>query len=54
MNEHHDGIGAAFLKVAVAWVGWLGGIKLSDLVLLATLIYTLLQIYFLIRNKGRK
>jgi len=39
------------LKVAVAWFGTLfGGITLSGLVLSATLIFTILQIYVLIRK----
>lgn len=54
MNDHQDGIGAAVMKVMVAWIGWVGGMKLSDWVLLATLAYTVLQIYFLIKNKGKR
>lgn len=44
----------AAVKVAVAWAGGFIGIQLSDWVLLATLIYTLLQIYFLLRDKWRR
>lgn len=54
MTEHQDGVGAAVMKVLIAWVGWVGGMQLSEWVLLATLIYTVLQIYFLIKNKGKR
>ncbi len=54
MNTHDDGVGAALTKVLVAWVGWVGGMKLSDWVLMATLVYTVLQIFFLIKNKGKR
>lgn len=43
---------AALIKVLVAWIGTMfGGIELSGLVLFATLIYTILQIYVLIRDR---
>lgn len=54
MTEHNDGFGAAVMKVMVAWIGWVGGMKLSDWVLAATLVYTVLQIYFLVKNKGKR
>jgi len=42
----------AILKVAAAWVaGLIGSITLSKLVLFATLIFTVLQIYVLWRDK---
>jgi len=56
MNNDHD-THTAIIKVMVAWIGTaLGGISLSNLVLIATLIYTLLQIYLLVRKiwKGDK
>lgn len=40
------------IKVIVAWIGaTYGSISLSDVVLLATLAYTLVQIYFTVRDK---
>lgn len=54
MNEQHDSIGAAVMKVMVAWVGLVSGMKLGDWVLLATLVYTVLQIIFLVKNKGKR
>ena len=42
---------AAMLKLIIAWAGTMfGGVTLSSLVLTATLIYTMLQIFIL----GRK
>ena len=41
----------AMLKIVITWLGtMIGGITLSSLVLTATLIFTLLQIYVLIRK----
>lgn len=54
MTENNDGFGAAAMKVMVAWIGWVGGMQLSDWVLFATLVYTILQIFFLIKNKGKR
>ena len=49
MNDHD--VNAAFFKVAIAWVGvFLGSITLSDLVLFATLIYTIIQIALAVRK----
>lgn len=42
---------AATLKLTVAWIGTVfGSVNLSDVVLLSTLIFTLLQIYKLARD----
>jgi Phage holin T7 family, holin superfamily II len=41
----------AVTKVAAVWAGTLFGIQLSDIVLLATLLYTLLQICLLVSEK---
>lgn len=38
----------AVCRVAVAWIGGLMGLRLSDWVLLTTLLYTVLQIAFLV------
>lgn len=54
MTDHNDSFSAALMKVMVAWIGWIGGMKLSDWVLAATLVYTVLQIFFLIKNKGKR
>lgn len=48
--EHQDHY--AGLKVALAWFGtFFGALTLQHWVLTATLIYTLLQIYLLVRDK---
>ena len=50
MDEHE--ISSALIKVLVAWIGTMfGGITLSSLVLFATLIYTILMIYALVRDR---
>lgn len=50
MNDHDTHL--AFWKLLVAWVGaLLGGVTLSQLVLLATLVYTVAQTFFLLRDK---
>jgi len=52
MNDHETNM--ATLKVLVAWLGvWFGGVSLSSLVLTATLVYTLLQIFILLRRLWR-
>jgi hypothetical protein len=45
-----DSTGVA-VKLAAVWAGTLFGIQLSDLVLLATLFYTLLQIGIVLYEK---
>lgn len=46
-NENHT-----FLKVFVAWIGTVyGSISLNDLVLIATLVFTVAQIFFTIRDR---
>lgn len=46
---------AAFFKVAIAWIGmFIGSITLSDLVLFATLVYTIIQIALAIRKWVRE
>jgi len=50
MNNDNDN-SAVVLKMVVAWFGAVfGSISLSDAVLAATLAYTLLQTYILLRN----
>lgn len=50
MDDHDTNM--ALLKVLIAWVGTMfGGITLSGLVLFATLVYTVLQTYVLIRDR---
>jgi hypothetical protein len=50
MNNDHD-TNVATIKVLIAWIGAVvGGVTLSQLVLGATLIYTLLQIFILLRK----
>ena len=60
VQQHHE-IAAAAAKVAPAagvsgmsYTGYLEHIPLQELVLLATLIYTLLQIYFLVKDRLAK
>jgi len=49
-----DNLMAIALKLGVAWVGAvLGAVTLQHIVMLATLIYTLLQIYLLWRDRIR-
>lgn len=49
MNDHDTH--TATLKLIIVWAGTLaGGITLSDLVLTATLIFTLLQIFMILRR----
>lgn len=49
MNDNNE-TNVALLKVLIAWIGTaVGGVSLSGLVLGATLIFTLLQIYILVR-----
>lgn len=38
-------------KLSVAWTGFFAGIQLSDIFTLASLIYVLLNIYVLVRDK---
>lgn len=49
MNEHETNI--ATVKILIAWVGLLfGGITLSSVALVLTIIFTALQIYKLVRD----
>jgi len=51
-NDHETNM--AMFKVMLAWAGTMfGGVTLSSLVLTATLIFTLLQIYILVRKLWR-
>lgn len=53
-HEHGD-TAAASIKMALAWLGTiLGAVTLQDLVMLATLGYTLLQTFFLLRDRAKK
>jgi hypothetical protein len=50
VNNEHD-TNMAMLKLLVAWAGtFIGGVSLSGLVLGATLIFTLLQIFVIVRK----
>ena len=50
MNENNE-TNVALLKIMIAWIGTaVGGVSLSTLVLGATLIFTLLQIYIPVRR----
>ena len=52
MNEHSTGV--AWAKVAVAWIGALiGTVTLSQIAVVLTIVFTLLQIYMLIRGVRR-
>lgn len=54
MNNQHD-TNVATMKILIAWIGAaVGSISLSDLVLTATLIFTVLQIVVLIRKLWRR
>lgn len=54
MEDKNNVIDAA-VKAITVWLGaLLGQITLNRVVLLSTLIYTWLQVYFLWKNKGRK
>lgn len=44
----------AVTKILLSWVGGLLGMKLGDWVLLATLVYTVAQTYFLFRDRWAK
>jgi hypothetical protein len=50
VNHDHE-TQAAITKVAAAWIAGLIGMRLSDWVLAATLTYTVLQCFFLLRDK---
>lgn len=50
IGTDHD-TAMATVKLIIVWVGTMvGGITLSDMVLTATLIFTLLQIFMLLRR----
>jgi hypothetical protein len=54
MTNDHD-TNATLVKLGIAWVGTLiGGVSLSSLVLVATLVYTLLQIAIVVRKLWRE
>lgn len=44
-------VGSALGKVGLVWGGLFAGLSLGDVVLLATLVYTLLQIYLLVSER---
>jgi len=51
-TQHDDASAYAWFKLALAWFGaLLGSITLQHIVLFATLVFTVLQIYVLIRDK---
>lgn len=45
---------AAVCKVAISWIAGFAGMRLSDWVLVATLVYTVLQIIVLLKSQRRK
>ncbi len=49
-STNHD-VNATAMKIAAVWAGTIFGIKLSDLVLIATLIYTVLQIGLMVSDR---
>jgi hypothetical protein len=53
MSNHHDLVNEAARAAPALTVGGLTlfGVALSDWVLLTTLVYTVLQLYFLLRDK---
>lgn len=44
-------VGSALGKVGLVWGGLFAGLSLGDVVLIATLVYTLLQIYLLVSER---
>lgn len=49
MNDHDSNV--ATFKIALAWIGMLvGGITLSDIALTTTILFTVLQIFVLLRK----
>lgn len=51
MNDHQDAV-TGVVKMTIAWIGALvGGVTLNGAVLTATLIFTVLQIVVLLRDK---
>lgn len=51
MNDDHA-TNAAAIKILVAWtLTFIGGVTLQMLVQLAALVYTMLQIYLLVRDR---
>ena len=53
MNVEQTDGQVATINLTAIWAGTIFGIHLSDLVLIVTLVYTLLQTYVLIRDKLR-
>lgn len=54
MSDQHD-TNVATVKILIAWIGTaVGSVSLSDLVLSATLLYTVQQIFMLLRKLWRK
>lgn len=53
MSADHD-TNMATLKMALAWIGMLiGGVTLSDIALTTTILFTVLQIFVLLRKLWR-
>lgn len=52
MNEQHSDTAPAMLKILIAWLGtaW-GAITMQDVVFALTAVYTVIQIYILVRDK---
>lgn len=51
LSPHDASLEGMLAKLGVAWAGFFGGITLGDIFTLASLIYVLLNIYVLIRDK---
>lgn len=52
MTQQHDDTGPAFFKVLIAWLGTIwGSVGMQDVVLTLTAVYTVIQIYVLVRDK---
>ena len=51
IEDSSEAAGNIFGKIGIAWAGFFAGIELSDLVLLATLIYTCAQTCVLLWEK---
>lgn len=53
MNNNNDGT-IATIKLTLAWLGMtIGGITLSDIALTTTIVFTVLQIFVLLRRMLR-
>lgn len=51
LSPHDSSLDGMIAKLTVMWTGFFAGIELSDLFTLASLIYVLLNIFVLVRDK---